>query len=161
MASRPIGGVLSASPGRAGTSGVAIHLRGLPWDLGRAARPTFGLAPGGVYQADQVTLAAGALLPHRFTLACARRAVPSAVCSLWHFPAGRPDSPLASTLPCGAPTFLSRLRCRSTTRPRPPGRLTITEAIVARFRGLTMPAWLFAELPPPPKFLGKVYCECL
>ncbi len=28
----------------------------------------FGLAPGGVYQADQVTLAAGALLPHRFTL---------------------------------------------------------------------------------------------
>jgi len=31
-----------------------------------------------------------------------------AVCSLWHFPAGRPDWPLASTLPCGAPTFLSR-----------------------------------------------------
>jgi hypothetical protein len=31
---------------------------------------------------------------------------PSAVCFLWHFPAGRPDWPLASTLPCGVPTFL-------------------------------------------------------
>jgi len=92
---------------------MAIHLRGLPGDIGRAARPTFGLAPGGVYQADQVTPAAGALLPHRFTLACARRTVPSAVCFLWHFPAGRPDWPLASTLPYGAPTFLSRLRRRN------------------------------------------------
>ena len=34
------------------------------------------------------------------------RATPSAVCSLWHFPAGRPDWPLTSTLPCGVPTFL-------------------------------------------------------
>jgi len=33
-------------------------------------------------------------------------AAPSAVCSLWHCPAGRPDWPLASTLPCGVPTFL-------------------------------------------------------
>src|SRR5690606_2589390 len=29
-----------------------------------------------------------------------------AVCSLWHFPAGRPGLPLATTLPCGARTFL-------------------------------------------------------
>ena len=35
---------------------------------------------------------------------------PSAVCSLWHFPAGHPDWPLASTLPCGAPTFLDPAR---------------------------------------------------
>ena len=28
----------------------------------------FGLAPGGVYRAKQVTLPAGALLPHHFTL---------------------------------------------------------------------------------------------
>ncbi len=34
-------------------------------------------------------------------------ASPSAVCSLWHFPAGHPDWPLTSTLPCGVPTFLS------------------------------------------------------
>ena len=33
---------------------------------------------------------------------------PSAVCFLWHFPAGFPDWPLASILSCGAPTFLNR-----------------------------------------------------
>ena len=33
-------------------------------------------------------------------------AAPSAVCSLWHCPAGHPDWPLASTLPYGVPTFL-------------------------------------------------------
>ena len=31
---------------------------------------------------------------------------PSAVCSLWHCPAGRPDWVLPSTLPCGVRTFL-------------------------------------------------------
>ena len=46
----------------------------------------------------------GALLPHRFTLTCTRQAV----CFLWHFPAGRPDWPLASTLPYEARTFLPR-----------------------------------------------------
>jgi hypothetical protein len=90
VASRPIGGVLSAGR-QAGTDGVAIHLSGLPWDIRRAARPTFGLAPGGVYRAGRVTPAAGALLPHLFTLACSRHAVTSAVCSLWHCPAGHPD----------------------------------------------------------------------
>src|SRR5690349_1886890 len=29
-----------------------------------------------------------------------------AVCSLWHCPAGHPGSPLTTTLPCGARTFL-------------------------------------------------------
>src|SRR6185437_12275674 len=87
---------------------VAIHLCGPPGDIDRAGRPLFGLAPGGVCRAVRVTPGAGALLPHRFTLTCAspRRAAPSAVCSLWHFPAGHPDWPLASTLPFGAPTFL-------------------------------------------------------
>jgi len=46
---------------------------------------------------------------------------PSAVCFLWHCPAGRPDWPLASTLPCGAPTFLDQVDAWS----RPPGRLTV------------------------------------
>ena len=32
---------------------------------------------------------------------------PSAVCSLWHFPAGHPDWLQASILSYGAPTFLS------------------------------------------------------
>lgn len=30
----------------------------------------------------------------------------SAVCFLWHFPAGRPGLPLTTTLPCGVRTFL-------------------------------------------------------
>jgi len=108
MVSRPVGGVLSSASRRLGdhpsvrpTSGVSV-----PGDrrTGRSS-PTFGLAPGGVCRAIEVTPDAGALLPHRFTLTCARG--PSAVCSLWHFPAGRPDWPLASTMPGGAPTFLS------------------------------------------------------
>ena len=61
------------------------------------------------------------------------RAGPSAVCSLWHFPAGHPDWPLASTLPCGAPTFLSReARQNRTTRPRPPGLLIVTTILSRR-----------------------------
>ena len=92
------------------------------WGVGRAALPTLGLAPGGVCRAVRVAPGAGALLPHRFTLACALRSPgpPSAVCSLLHFPAGHPDWPLASTLPCGAPTFLDPVAAG----PRPPGRLT-------------------------------------
>ena len=83
--------------------------------------PTFGLAPGGVCRAARVTPDAGALLPHRFTLACARSGArrPSAVCSLWHFPAGRPDWPLASTLPCGAPTFLDPVTPKDPSRGHP------------------------------------------
>src|SRR4029453_17790027 len=38
-------------------------------------------------------------------------------------PSGRPDLALASTLPCGVPTFLD-----TTGVPRPPGRLTIQQA---------------------------------
>ena len=39
--------------------------------------PTFGLAPGGVCRAIPVTRDAGALLPHRFTLTCARPVAPA------------------------------------------------------------------------------------
>ena len=63
-------------------SGVAIHLCGLPGEIGRTGPPTFDLAPGGGCLAAEVALDAGALLPHRFTLACARLPGPSAVCSL-------------------------------------------------------------------------------
>jgi hypothetical protein len=43
---------------------------------------------------------------------------PSAVCSLWHCPASHLDWPLASTLPCGVPTFLDRVDCpAATTQP--------------------------------------------
>jgi len=65
--SRPVGGVLSTGPLRV-SGWVVIHLCGLPGDIGRAGRPTLGLAPGGVCRAARVTPGAGALLPHRFTL---------------------------------------------------------------------------------------------
>ncbi len=67
--SRPVGGILSTGP-FPGSGWVAIHLCGLPGDMGRAGRPTLDLAPGGVCRAARVTPGAGALLPHRFTLAC-------------------------------------------------------------------------------------------
>ncbi|MCS5676625.1 MAG: WhiB family transcriptional regulator, partial [Acidimicrobiales bacterium] len=41
---------------------------------------------------------------------------------------GRPDWPLASILPCGAPTFLS-----VETTPRPPGRLTVPTSLAREF----------------------------
>jgi hypothetical protein len=45
---------------------------GLPGGVcGRAVLPLSGLAPGGVCRAARITPGAGALLPHRFTLACA------------------------------------------------------------------------------------------
>ena len=115
VVSRPIRRILSGPE----VPVAAIHLgrrlpagsSGLPGGLvGRAALPLLGLAPGGVYRATRVTPGAGALLPHRFTLACAGLASrPSAVCSLWHFPAGHPDWALPSTLPYGVRTFLGRV----------------------------------------------------
>ena len=69
--SQPVGGVLSTGPLRA-FGCVTIHLCGPPGSVcGRTTLSLLGLAPDGVYQADQVTPVAGALLPHRFTLTCA------------------------------------------------------------------------------------------
>ena len=56
---------------------MAIHLSGPPGGGAPEGTPDgpsvplFDLAPGGVYRAGRVTPAAGALLPHRFTLTCA------------------------------------------------------------------------------------------
>ena len=51
----------------------------------------------------------GALLPHRFTLACCERSIAGklepAVCFLWHFPWGRPRRPLAGTVFPWSPDF--------------------------------------------------------
>jgi hypothetical protein len=69
--SRLVGGILSSGP-LPGSGWVAIHLCGLPGDIGRASRPTLDLAPGGVCRAARVTPDAGALLPHRCTLTCDR-----------------------------------------------------------------------------------------
>jgi len=55
-------------------SGAGVAARPLatyPERNGRAALFLLGLAPDGVYLAGLVTQAAGELLPHRFTIACA------------------------------------------------------------------------------------------
>ena len=94
---------------------MTIHLCDLPGSVsGRAALSLLDLAPGGVYLAAPVARSAGALLPHRFTLAGE-----PAVCSLWHSPTSRLDWPLASTLPCGVPTFLDPPQRTAAIRPAP------------------------------------------
>ena len=125
--SRPVSGILCSASRRRWPSICAAYPRGAPAN-GRTGRPCplLGLAPGGVCRAARVAPDAGALLPHRFTLTCGRSPGPSAVCSLLHFPSGRPDLALASTLPCGVPTFLDTVtECRAAaTRPthrRPSG----------------------------------------
>ena len=60
------------------------------------------LAPGGVYRATPVTRCA--VVSYTAVSPLPVRAL--AVCSLWHCPAGHPGSLLATTLPCGARTFL-------------------------------------------------------
>ncbi len=71
--------------------------------------PLFGLAPDGVYPATNCYQSRGALLPHHFTLTCARR--PSAVYFLRHFPSARAAQVLPGVLPCGARTFLHIRGC--------------------------------------------------
>jgi hypothetical protein len=93
------------------------------------------------------------------------------VCFLWHFPAGHPDWPLASTLPCGAPTFLSQQPplLAATTRPGfcPPGRCRSPDgwsSIYAVYQGtstgpavpvLTLLRVGFAEPPGSPRALVR------
>jgi hypothetical protein len=60
---------------------------------------------------------------------------PSAVCSLWHCPAGRPDWPLTSTLPYGVPTFLDPIL--SDNNSRPGGRAATTQPTHRRSYGPT------------------------
>src|SRR3954453_21028801 len=78
--------------------------------------PLLDLAPGGGYRAPPVTRRAGGLLHHRFTLTALLGR--TAVCFLWHCPAGHPGWVLPTASPCGARTFLDGV-----APPRPPGRL--------------------------------------
>src|SRR5215210_4222772 len=129
--SRPVGGVLSSASRRLGghpsersTWGCRLAAAAGP------AVPLFDLAPGGVYRAARVTPGAGALLPHRFTLACGPRR-------------REPIGGLFSVaLSCGSPRLASRQhpalwspdlprrRPRSPgPAPRSPGRLTVGSSI--------------------------------
>src|SRR6202035_4025403 len=92
------------------------------------------------------------LLPHRFTLACTGLRPPSAVCFLLHFPSGRPDWPLASTLPCGAPTFLDTVPVRGQARgaaTRPTHRLDQSARSDTPGRTVTARAPRNRQRPPP------------
>ena len=73
------------------------------WNGPLQSASLFELAPGGVCPAAGHPAVARGLLPHDFTLACARG--PSAVWFLRHFPSGRPGSPLATSLALWSPDF--------------------------------------------------------
>src|SRR5258706_11358545 len=93
---------------------------------GRLAPSLFGLAPGGVCRAACV--AAGAVRSYRTVSPLPARDEPApAVCSLWHFPWGRPRRPLAATVDPWSPDFPPPgLRPQSPLHPaaavRPAGR---------------------------------------
>ncbi len=113
---------------------VAIHLRGLPGDAaseeaaGGQPIPTLGLAPGGVCRAARVTPGAGALLPHRFTLAAARpRAEQQRSLLCGTFPRVTPGR--CYRPPCPVEPRPSSTRSTEVVVPRPPGRLTVVSSM--------------------------------
>ena len=78
--------------------------------------PLLALASGGVCRAAHVTVRA--VRSYRTVSPLPPPVRAEAVCFLWHFPAGRPDWPLASTLPCEARTFLpSPMTAATSVRP--------------------------------------------
>jgi hypothetical protein len=105
---RPVGRVLSClrrgdHPSATTVAGRLVRSTRM---LGRAAlgRILSDLAPGGVCLAAPVARRTGGLLHHRFTLTRTRRCWRSVLCGT--DPAGFPGWLLATTLPCGARTFL-------------------------------------------------------
>jgi hypothetical protein len=105
---RPVGRVLSClrrgdHPSATTVAGRLVRSTRM---LGRAAleRILSDLAPGGVCLAAPVARRTGGLLHHRFTLTALRRGRRSVLCGT--DPAGCPGWLLATTLPCGARTFL-------------------------------------------------------
>ena len=94
---------------------MTIHLCGRPGSVhGRTALSLRDLAPGGVCRATPVTGGAGALLPHRFTLT--DRADPTGGLFSVALSCESPRLARASTLSCGAPTFLNPEGPRSSSR---------------------------------------------
>ena len=107
---------------------MAIHLCGLPGDIGRAGRPTLGLAPGGGCLAAGVAPDAAALLPHRFTLACADPGRPGpAIGGLLSVALYRQVTPSwlsPAPVPCGVRTFLDAVPAHAAAATQPAHRQT-------------------------------------
>jgi len=103
-----------ASNGLPGSSDPKVVGRGGP-----PRPPLFGLSPSGVCRAGEVTSPAGELLPHPFTLADRPSRARPAVCFLRHFPCPCGRWSLATTLPCGARTFLEGLAAPAIASPAP------------------------------------------
>ncbi len=126
--SRPVGGVLSTPLRGMGGHPSTRPTWGCPVSRadGQPMSPTWPCSGWGLpSRAGRPD--AGALLPHRFTLACAvsghRRSV---LCGTFLRVA---PTRFASTLPCGAPTFLDA------EAPRPPSRLTVRSESATSARG--------------------------
>jgi len=132
-------------------------------------RLLFGLAPGGVYQADPVARAAGGLLPHLFTLTQRGHDPEGRFPFLWHFPSGHPAWALPSSLPCGVRTFLGHgTAAPATTRPTPSRQLSThddgftKERVPAAFPWEPYPshlpgAFLAGSPPPNPGDLNRCF----
>ena len=115
----------------------------------------FGLSPGGVYHAPNVSVRAVGSYP-------AFSPLPDPPCgghrrseSLWHFPSTSFEAvlPLATTLPCGARTFLSLITSRprpSTPRPSSPGFQRSREKTTWLFFRLTTDARTSFGIPSEP-----------
>jgi integrase len=111
----------------------------------------FALAPGGVCRAAPVTrravrsyrtvspLPRAPWRPRRDASPSEPPRRRSAVCSLWHFPPGRPDRPLTGTLPSGARTFLGGPDPASRrVRPSGSGDIEITSRVGGAQRQSTL-----------------------
>ena len=119
--------------------------------LRKATRSRTGLAPGGVCLAPLVS--EGAVRFYRTFSPVPDALRRQAVCSLLHFPSSHLDWPLASTLPCGARTFLdgrpkataattcpARARSGFTIPPRDPGHHGARPSRVILFAGCGLSA---------------------
>ena len=119
---RPVGRVLSRMRGgdHPSATTVAGRLVRSTRMLGRAAleRILSDLAPGGVCLAAPVARRTGGLLHHRFTLTARHAGRRSVLCGT--DPAGFPGWLLATTLPCGARTFLDPPQATDRGRPADP-----------------------------------------